>query len=119
MLYQIITNSGALVVEKPTPAQQLTRNLKKVALVANILTRVTSHDVYKGATQDIVYLKKSITGVGTAASVLIAGHSKTSEAQGIINQYIGALQVPIFNLKAKARFINRLALKFASSPVVL
>lgn len=110
---------GSLELEKPTPAQQLTNSLRQIALVAGILDRVVSHDVRRGAMRDVAYLKKSIASVGTAAAALIAGHSRMSEAQGIINRYVGALQVPVFNLRAKAGFVNRLAPRFASSPVQL
>lgn len=83
-----------------------------MALVAGILSRVTSHDVCRGAMRDIAYLKNSIAGIGTAAAALIAGHSRRSEAQGVTNRYVGALQAPVFNLRADSEFIDRLALKF-------
>jgi hypothetical protein len=109
-------SSSPLTLDKPGPAEQLTITLSQIALAAGLLDRVSSHAIRRGAMRDVAYLKKSVAGVETACAALIAGHSKVAENHGITRDYVGALQVSTYNLRAESNFVDRLAPKIAGSP---
>ena len=106
-------------LDNPAPEQQLGRTLKQMALAAGVLDRVTSHAVRRGAMRDSAYVKKAVTGLETACASLIGGHSKQAENRGLTREYVGALQTPVYNLRAETKFNDRLGPKFAAAPMVM
>ena len=107
-----------LPVQKPALYGQLSRTTKLMALAAGILGRSTSHAFRHGALRDSAYLEKTIAGVATAAVALVAHHADGTRASGITQKYVGALQVPIYNLRAESDFSDRASPKIAVAPFI-
>lgn len=109
-------NGASLPSKTPALYQQLDKSVKQMALAAGILGRATSHALKRGVARDVAYSQKQIAGVGTAAVQMALHHSNATRRSGTTQDYAGSSQVPIYNMRAEARFVDRMAPKIAASP---
>lgn len=115
VLCQMPRGNSMLTLDTPAPSTQLGRSLKEMALVGGVIDPVTSHDIRRGAMRDTAHLNRTVAGVESACAALVGGHTKMSENRGITRAYIGALQAPIYNIRAEKPFVDRLAPKATES----
>lgn len=102
-------HSAFLNLDKPAGQHQVRITLQQMALLTGILDRVDSRGIRRGALRDQAYLDKATTGVATRCTALVAGHSSTAFARGTTQDYVGALEHPIYNMRADLPRKDRMA----------
>lgn len=102
-------NSAFLKLDEPAGQHQVRYTLQQMALLTGILDRVDSRGIRRGALRDQAYLDRAMTGVATRCTALIAGHSSTAFARGTTQDYVGALEHPIYNMRADLPRKDRMA----------
>jgi len=106
--------SPFLKLEKPAGQEQILHSLREMAHRAGILEdRIDTRALRRGALRDQAYAKKSVSGVATRATAMIAGHSNKSFAMGTTRDYVGALEISSYNLRAEDQRVDRMAPAFA------
>jgi hypothetical protein len=117
VLCKIPRGSAETTFNEPAPANQLSNTLVEMGLAAGVLDRITSHALRYGAIRDTVHIKKTVAGLQEHLAAMVAGHSNSSKHRGVTRMYIGGVQTTVYNLRAEEKFNDKLAPKFAVSPM--
>jgi hypothetical protein len=110
-----ISPKCSLDLSHPASTRQLNDTLKRMGLVAGLLSRVYTHAIRAGAARDIAHLTTKQTsgktlGLGTARNAL--GHTHNALSNGVTELYTGEETLAYFNARAAREYTDRWGPKF-------